>query len=299
MSETTALPVAPGALDNPRNLLLRRALGHRGLIIGMLLLIVICLLALFAPLIAPFDPAQQSLANRLAPPVWAQGGSWEHWFGTDHLGRDYFSRILYGARVSVTIGLGAAGIGCLIGVSLGVCAGYFGGRIDQLISYLLTCQLAVPGLLLAMSLVFLIGPSVTVVICVIGLLHWSLYLVVTRAATMKLRELEFVKAARAIGSNDRQIITYEILTNLRNQIVVIFTLEVGVAILAESSLSFLGVGIQPPTPSWGLMIAEGKNALFFQPWLVILPGIALFLVVIGINLMGDGVRDITEPESRN
>ncbi len=280
-------------------LMMRRALRHRGLMIGLALVVGICLLAFFAPLIAPFDPLEQSLETRLAPPVWSAGGSWQHWFGTDHLGRDYLSRILYGARVSVVIGLGAASIGCLIGVSLGICAGYFGGRTDQLISYVLTCQLAVPGLLLAMSLVFLIGRSVVVVVCVIVLLHWSLYLVVTRSATMKLRELEFVKAARAIGSSNRQIITHEILSNLRNQIVVIFTLEVGVAILAESSLSFLGVGIQPPTPSWGLMIAEGKNAIFFQPWLVILPGIALFLIVIGINLMGDGIRDITEPEARN
>jgi len=283
---------------SPRTVMWMRARGHRGLVIGFGIVVGLVLLAIFAPVIAPYDPYAQSLADRLVPPAWV-GGGWEHIFGTDHLGRDYLSRILFGARVSVLIGLGAASIGCVIGVTLGVCAGYFGGRVDQAISYILTCQLALPGLLLTMALVFLIGPSVFVVICTIGVLHWTYYLVVTRAATMKLRELEFVRAARAFGSSRRQIIVHEILPNLMNQIIVIFTLEVGVAVLSEAALSFLGVGIQPPTPSWGLMIAEGKNAMFYQPWLVILPGAALFLLVIGINLLGDGVRDVTEPEARN
>lgn len=290
---------AGDAPPDPRRVMLMRARGHRGLIVGFGIVAGLVLLAILAPVVAPFDPYAASLTERLAPPVWVDGGSWHHLFGTDHLGRDYLSRILFGARVSVLIGLGAASIGCVIGVALGVCAGFFGGRVDQAISYVLTCQLALPGLLLTMALVFLIGPSVFVVICTIGVLHWTYYLVVTRAATMKLRELEFVRAARAFGSSRRQIIVHEILPNLLNQIIVIFTLEVGVAILSESALSFLGVGIQPPTPSWGLMIAEGKNAMFYQPWLVILPGAALFLLVIGINLLGDGVRDVTEPEARN
>ena len=284
---------------SPRKVMLMRARQHRGLIIGLGIVFGLVMLAAFAPLISPYDPYAQSLTERLLPPAWVAGGSWHHIFGTDHLGRDYLTRILFGARVSVLIGLGAASIGCVIGVTLGVCAGYFGGRVDQAISYVLTCQLALPGLLLTMALVFLIGPSVFVVICTIGVLHWTYYLVVTRAATMRLRELEFVRAARAFGSSRRQIIVHEILPNLLNQVIVIFTLEVGVAVLAESALSFLGVGIQPPTPSWGLMIAEGKNAMFYQPWLVILPGAALFLLVIGINLLGDGVRDVTEPEGRN
>ena len=199
---------------SPREIMLMRVRGHRGLVIGFSIVIGIVLVALLAPLIMPFNPFEPSLKTRLMPPVWESGGDWAHLLGTDHLGRDYISRIIYGSRVSVTIGLGAASIGCLIGVSLGVCAGYFGGRTDQAISYILTCQLALPGLLLAMTLVFLIGPSVFVVICVIGILHWSYYLVVTRAATMKLRELEFVKAAKALGSSQFQIILHEILPNL-------------------------------------------------------------------------------------
>ena len=301
MESTTTVDdaVESEKLLSPREIMLMRVRGHRGLVIGISIVTGIVLVALFAPLIMPFDPFETNLKSRLVPPVWVPAGDWTHLLGTDHLGRDYLSRIIYGARISVTIGLGAASIGCLIGVSLGVCAGYFGGRTDQLISYILTCQLALPALLLAMALVFLIGPSVFVVICVIGALHWTYYLVVTRAATMKLRELEFIKAAKALGSSQFQIILHEILPNLMTQIIVIFTLEVGMAILAEASLSFLGVGIQPPTPSWGLMIAEGKNAIFYQPWLVIIPGAALFVLVIGINLLGDGVRDVTEPEARN
>ena len=236
---------------------------------------------------------------RLVPPIWDARGGWEHLLGTDHLGRDYLSRLMYGARISLMIGLGAASIGCLIGVSLGIAAGYFGGRIDQAVSYLLTCQLALPGLLLAMSLVFLIGPSVAVVICVIGVLHWTYFLVVTRAATMQIRELDYVTAARAVGCSRWQIISHEVLPNLLNQIIVVYTLEVGVAIIAEASLSFLGVGVPAPNPSWGLLIAEGKNSMFFRPWLVVVPGLFLFALVIAINLMGDGLRDATAHESRN
>jgi peptide/nickel transport system permease protein len=283
----------------PRQLMVHRILGHHGLMIGGLLMAALVLLAIFAPLVAPYDPFDQNLPQRLLPPTWSAGGSPDHWLGTDHLGRDYLSRLLYGARVSLMIGFGAASIGGLIGVTLGVCAGYFGGIVDRIISFILTYQLALPGLLLTMALVFLIGPSVPVVIAVIGLLHWTYYLVVTRTAAQQIRNLDYITAARAIGSSRRQIIVSEILPNLLNHIIVIFTLEVGVAILAEAALSFLGVGIQPPTPSWGLMIAEGKTSIFFRPWLVILPGAFIFILVIATNLLGDGLRDVTAPENRS
>jgi peptide/nickel transport system permease protein len=272
-----------------------RALHHPGLLIGLAILAILVLLAVLAPLIAPYSPYDQHLPQRLLPPFWLEGGSVMHPLGTDHLGRDYLSRLLYGARISLLIGFGAASIGCVVGVTLGVCAGYFGGVIDRAIGFLLTCQLALPGLLLAMALVFLIGPSVGVVICVIGLLHWSYYLVVTRAATLKIRDLEYIAAARAIGSSEIQIMISEILPNLVSEIIVIFSLEVGVAVLAEAALSFLGVGIQPPTPSWGLMIAEGKVSVFLRPWLVILPGIFIFLLVLATNLVGDALRDLLSP----
>jgi len=276
----------------------RNIMHHPGLVIGLVVLASLVLLAIFAPWVSPYDPYDQSLPQRLLPPFWVDGGSTAHLLGTDHLGRDYLSRLLYGARVSLLIGFGAASIGCVIGVTLGVCAGYFGGLIDRIVSFILTCQLALPGLLLAMALVFLIGPSVGVVICVIGLLHWSYYLVVTRAATQKIRDLEYITAARVIGSSRLQIMTTEILPNLFSEIIVIFSLEVGVAVLAEAALSFLGVGIQPPTASWGLMIAEGKVSAFLRPWLVILPGIFIFLLVLAANLVGDGLRDLMSAESR-
>lgn len=276
---------------------LRQALRHPRLVIGVAILVAFVLLAIFAPLIAPYSPYDQQLSRRLLPPFWAEGGNSLHLLGTDHLGRDYLSRLLYGARVSLLIGFGAASIGCVLGVTLGICAGYFGGLVDRVISFLLTCQLALPGLLLAMALVFLIGPSVAVVICVIGLLHWSYYLVVTRAATQKIRDLEYVTAARAIGSSETQIMVSEILPNLISEIIVIFSLEVGVAVLAEAALSFLGVGIQPPTASWGLMIAEGKISVFLMPWLVILPGLFIFLLVLAANLVGDGLRDLMSSRS--
>jgi len=287
-----ALPPSPAQLTRAR------AWKHRGFQIGAGILLMLVLIAIFAPFLAPHDPFQQSLPNRLLPPAWVEGGNWTFPLGTDQVGRDYLSRLIYGTRVSITIGLGAATIGLFIGVTLGVLAGYYGGWVDHAVSFVLTTQLALPGLLLAMALVFFIGPSVIVVICIIGVLHWTYYLVVTRAATQHIRSLDFVAAARASGATARQIIWHEILPNLSSKIIVIFTFELGVAILAEASLSFLGVGIQAPTPSWGLMIAEGKEAMFYRPWLVVLPGLFLFVLVIGANLMGDGLRDITSPEEK-
>jgi len=282
----------------PRQLFRRRALSHWGLLIGSGLIVALVLAALFGPMLVPHDAYAQDLAGRLAPPIWA-GGSWTHPFGTDHVGRDYLARLLMGARVSLTVGFFAAIVGSVIGVGLGICAGYFGGRVDQVVSYLLTCQLALPQILLAMALVFLIGPSMIVVIGVIGVLHWSYYLVVSRSAAMRIRELDYVASARAIGSSTPAILWHEVLPNLRSQVIVIFTIEMGTAILSEAALSFLGVGIQSPTPSWGLMIAEGRQSMFFQPWLAILPGIGLFVLVMGVNLFGDGLRDVLSPEGRN
>lgn len=284
---------------SPTMAALKRAHKHHGLKIGFAILLVMAVFALFAPWLAPHDPYLQNLSLRMLPPVWNEGGNWEYLLGTDHLGRDYLSRLIHGARISMTIGLGAASIGAVIGVTLGLIAGYFGGWIDQAVNFLVTCQLAVPSLLLIMALVFVIGQSVTVVIFVIGATHWVFYLVVTRSATLRLRELDFVAAANAMGCSKFQIAVREVLPNLVNQIMVIFTLEVAVAILNEATLSFLGLGIPSPLPSWGLMIAEGKTAMFFQPWLVILPGIALFILVIAINLLGDGVRDVTVTNRRN
>ena len=281
----------------PKDIMLRKAIYHSGFKFGLLLLSTITFIGVFVPFFVDMSPYDQDISKRLLPPVWSEGGSWKYIFGTDGNGRDYLARIIYGTRVSLTIGIGAATVGMLIGVTLGVIAGYFGGIVDQVVSYILTCQLALPGILFLLTIISIVGSSLTVVILVIGVLHWTLFLVVTRAATQRIRNLDYITAADAIGASKTNIIFTDILPNVLNQIIVIFTLEVGVAILAEATISFLGLGIQPPTPSWGVLIAEGKEAIFFQPWLIILPGIALFLLVISINMLGDGLRDITDPNT--
>ena len=299
MSETVATSSDEVVDLTPKERMIIRMKAHRGLQFGALVVGVMVLVAIFAPLLVPYDPYLQDLAKRTIPPVWDARGSWEHVLGTDHLGRDYLSRLMYGAQVSLMIGFGAAGLGCIIGVLIGLAAGYLGGRVDQVASFLLTCQLALPSLLLAMAVVFFVGASVWTVLIVLGCLHWTYYMVVTRAMTRQIRALEYVHAARSIGSTDRQIVFYEILPNLVNQIIVVFSLEMAVVIVTEAALSFLGVGVQPPTASWGLMIAEGKAFMFFKPYLVTIPGAALFLLVLAINLLGDGIRDVTAPEHRN
>ena len=281
----------------PKDIMIRKAIYHSGFKFGLLLLSTITFIGVFVPFFVDMSPYDQDISKRLLPPVWSEGGSWKYIFGTDGNGRDYLARIIYGTRVSLTIGIGAATVGMLIGVTLGVIAGYFGGIVDQVVSYILTCQLALPGILFLLTIISIVGSSLTVVILVIGVLHWTLFLVVTRAATQRIRNLDYITAANAIGARKTDIIFTDILPNVLNQIIVIFTLEVGVAILAEATISFLGLGIQPPTPSWGVLIAEGKEAIFFQPWLIILPGIALFLLVISINMLGDGLRDITDPNT--
>ena len=300
---STAKAVAAMADDiidlTPKERMIRKAKSHLGFQFGAFIVVTFALIAILAPLVAPHDPYVQNLSNRLLSPVWNEQGTWQHILGTDHLGRDYLSRLIYGARISMGVGFGAATLGCLIGVTIGLSAGYLGGRVDQAASFLLTCQLALPSLLLAMALVFFVGSSVATLVIVLGVLHWQYYMVVTRTLTRQIRSLEYVSAARSIGSTDRQILFYEILPNLLNQIIVVFSLEMAVVIIHEASLSFLGVGVQPPTASWGLMIAEGKTMMYFKPYLVMIPGAALFLLVLAVNLLGDGIRDITAPESRN
>ena len=283
----------------PKERMIFRMKSHRGLQFGGIVLGLLLLTALFAPLLAPHDPYLQDLSKRLITPVWNEGGNWDHILGTDHLGRDYLSRLIYGARVSLAIGFGAAGLSCFIGVLIGLAAGYLGGKVDRVASFLLTSQLSLPSLLLAMSVVFFVGSSVWSVVIVLGCLHWTYYMVVVRTMTRQFKALEYVDAARSIGSSKQQILFYEILPNLLNQIIVIFSLVMAVVIIIEASLSFLGVGVQPPTASWGLMIAEGKAFMFFKPYLVAIPGIALFVLVLAINLLGDGIRDVTAPEHRN
>jgi len=276
----------------------RRALGHTSLITGLGLLAVMVTLALFAPLIAPHDPYAQDLTRRLVPPVWYEKGTWDHPFGTDNLGRDYLSRVIYGARISLLIGISVMVISGLIGTTLGLVAGYFGGKVDLAITFLTTTRLAMPVILVALAVVALLGGSLPVVILTLGLLKWDRFAVVMRSATQQTRSLDYVAAAEAAGASTARIIFREVLPNIAPHLIVVATLEAASAILLEAALSFLGLGVQPPLPSWGLMIAEAKAYMFFSFWLIAIPGTALALLVFAINLAGDGLRDATSAEER-
>ncbi len=282
----------------PGQKLRRRVVGHRGLLLGGIVLVVLVIVALFAPLIAPHDPYAQNLMGRLQPPVFL-GGTWEHVLGTDHLGRDYLSRLIYGARVSLLIGTVAALISGTIGTILGVSAGYFGGRVDAVVTFLINVRLALPVVLVALAVVALLGGSLQVVIFVLGLLLWDRFAVVMRTSTLQVRNRDYVTAASAIGASTTRVILSEIMPNIMNNLIVVITLEMAHAILLEAVLSFLGLGVQPPTPSWGLMVSEGKNMMLFEPWLVLIPGAVLFVLVLSINLLGDGLRDVSAPEGRS
>jgi peptide/nickel transport system permease protein len=282
----------------PGQLLRKRIFGHQGLLVGGVVLALLVIVALFAPYIAPHDPYAQSLLARMEPPVFL-GGTWEHPLGTDHLGRDYLSRLIYGARVSLMIGVVAALISGLIGTAMGVAAGYFGGRVDAVVTFLINVRLAMPVVLVALAVVAIFGGSLTVVILVLGLLLWDRFAVVMRSSTLQVRGREYVAAARAIGCSNTRIVMSEIMPNIVNNLIVVVTLEMAHAVLLEAALSFLGLGVQPPTPSWGLMVSEGKQMMLFEPWLVLIPGFVLFALVLAINLLGDGLRDVTAPENRN
>ena len=283
---------------SPGELLRRRIRGHAGLLIGAGVLLLIVLMAFAAPWLAPQDPYAQDLASRLIPPIWHANGSWTHPLGTDMLGRDYLSRVIYGSRISLLIGFSVMLISGVIGAVLGIVAGYFGGRTDLVVTYLITVRLSLPVILVALTTVALAGSSLWMVILVLGLLKWDRYAVVLRSATQQVRNLDYVTAARAIGCPTWRIIAGEVLPNVSSHLIVVATLEMGSAILLEAALSFLGLGVQPPAPSWGLMISEAKGYMFFSPWLISIPGLALFALVLAINLLGDGVRDVTAPEGR-
>ena len=286
---------------SPGALLRRRIFRHRGLLAGVLILAVVLAMALLAPMLAPFDPYDQQLDRKLIPPIWhaSTKATWTHVLGTDQLGRDYLSRLLYGAQISLLIGVSAMLISGMIGTTLGVLAGYFGGRVDMVVSFIISTRLSLPVVLVALAVVAIIGTSLNVVIWVLGLLIWDRFAVVMRSATQQVRTREFITAAQALGASTPRILFTEVAPNVINHLIVVATLEMAHAILLEASLSFLGLGVQPPTPSWGLMISEAKGLMFFDPWLISIPGVALFLLVLAINMLGDGLRDVTAPENRS
>ena len=280
-------------------LFVKRMFGHKTFIFSAILLLIIIVSAVFAPLIAPHNPFEHNLNKRMIPPVWSEKGTLNNIFGTDFQGRDFLSRMIYGARVSLLIGIIAMLISGVIGTLLGIFAGYFGGWVDSTITFILTTRLSLPLMMVALALVSVIGGSLETVTLIIGCLIWQRFLVVMRSATMQIRDLDYIKAARAIGCSKLYIIFTEIMPNMAANIIVVASFEVAHAVLLEAGLSFLGLGVQPPVPSWGLLIAEGREQLMFNPHLVMIPGIAISMLVLSINLLGDGIRDILAPEQRN
>lgn len=284
---------------SPGTLMRRRIFRHWGLMGGSTILLVMVAMALLAPLIAPWDPLDQDLTRKLIPPFWhaSPKATWAHPLGTDHLGRDYLSRLIYGARISLFIGIAAMLISGVIGTTLGVLAGYFGGRVDMVVNFIVTTRLSMPVVLVALAVVSLVGSSLGVVIWVLGLLIWDRFAVVMRSATQQVRSREYITAAEAVGSSTARIVLTEVAPNVMNHLIVVATLEMAHAVLLEAALSFLGLGVPPPLPSWGLMIAEGKDYMFFSSWVIMIPGIALFVLILGINLVGDGLRNLLGTEN--
>lgn len=252
-------------------------------------IVLILLAAIFAPLVAPYDYLKQSLVDRLQAP------SAEHWLGTDELGRDVVSRIIYGARVSLTIGLVPTLISMTIGTILGLFAGFYGGKVDFIIMRLADVMLAFPSLLLAMVVMYTMGGGLVNIFIALSLVNWASTARIVRSQTLSLKEKEYVEAARSIGVKKWTIMMRHILPNCIPSLIVLFTLNIPSAILSESSLSFLGVGAQPPSASWGLMVVRGKKYLFSEPWLSLAPCVAIMIVVIAFNFLGDGLRDVLDP----
>ena len=259
--------------------------------IGALIVGVAMICAIFAPLLVPHDPFTQDLSKRLLPPFWMEGNNPAYLLGTDQLGRDYLSRLIWGCRISMLIGVTVTIVSGLIGITIGVLGG-FGGRVDDAVLFAITTRLSIPVVLVALAVVGLLGSSMTLLVLTLGLLLWDRFAVVARATTMQVRNLDFVAAAWCAGCSRFRILSREVLPNIASHLVVVATLEIALAILLEAALSFLGLGVPPPLPSWGLMIAEAKEYMFFTPWVIVIPGAALFVLVMGINLLGDGLRDL-------
>ena len=322
MSEAASVAVAADV--QPSVAPLRRRLSFRA-VFGLTVLLCMGGAAVFAPQLAPWDPARQMLMKRLRPPMWEARGLREHPLGTDHLGRDILSRILYGGRISLGVGLSAVSLSCLIGVTLGLLAGFHGGRIslgvglsavslscligvtlgllagfhggrtDAFIMRVVDVFLAIPYILLAMGVVFALGPSLLNVILVMAVTRWVQFARIVRADVLSIREREFVSGARARGGRSFRLLVRHVLPNALTPIIVVATLELAFMIIYESALSFLGLGVQPPTPTWGWMLSDGRNYVATAWWLATFPGLAIMLTVLAVNLLGDWLRDTLDP----
>jgi peptide/nickel transport system permease protein len=283
---------APIAVAAPRRSLRQRFANWSFLLrsVPFLFLLLITLAAVFADFVAPYDPNKQDLANMISGP------SWQHIMGTDALGRDVFSRMLYGGRISLLVGVVSVSVAMFIGVLLGIISAMVGGRVDDVIMRLTDLSLTLPGVLIALAVAATVGPSLTNVILIIALLYWAQFARMARGEALSIRERDYVQAAYAIGCSPLRILRLHIFPNLVNTMIVLATLEVAAAILLESTLSFLGVGVPPPTPTWGIMVADGRQYVELGWWTVTFPGLAIMLTVLAVNLLGDTLRDKLDPK---
>jgi peptide/nickel transport system permease protein len=290
----STIPVIETAeeLESPSRRALRRLVKRKGAVLGFIVLAIFIVLALLAPLLAPYDPIATSWTLVRKPP------SALHWFGTDDLGRDVLTRVIYGARASLLAGAISIGIALAVGVPLGLLSGYRGGFIDALISRMTDAMLACPFLILAIALAAFLGPSLGNAMIAIGITATPIFVRLTRAQTMNVKVEDYVEAARAIGNPRWRIALFHILPNILPALLVQATLSIATAIIAEAALSFLGLGQQPPAPSWGSMLNAAQRFLTSAPWMAIWPGLAIFLVVLSFNLLGDGLRDALDPRAR-
>lgn len=264
-------------------------------LVSWLIVLALLIAALFSPLVAPHNPVRERLLDRLLPPAWAKDGEWHYVLGTDHLGRDVVSRIIYGSRISLIVGFAAMLVGGSLGITLGVTAGYVGGRCDDVIMAPADMQLALPTILLAITIIAVLGPSFANLVVVIGVSGWVTYARIARAQVLSLREKEFIEAIRAQGCGPQRIICRHILPNILSPLIVVATLDLARTIILESTLSFLGLGIQPPTPSWGGMLSDGREYLLSAWWIATFPGVVLMLTALSFNRLGDWVRDLSDP----
>jgi len=300
-SEVDALSDAPRSddPDRPRRKWSRRRRGSRLPWVPLFIIVFVLILpAILAPWLTPHDPLRGELGDRLIPPVWMSGGDSEFLLGTDKQGRDVLTRILYGARISLIVSAVAIVIGTVVGSTLGLLAGFYGGIIDRVVSWLVDTFLSLPVVLLALVIVSAIGPSFITIISIISVTIWAVFARQIRGETLSVRESDYVARARVAGASDLRIIVRHVLPNVANTLVVLATLQVGVVILEESSLSFIGAGIPRPQPSWGVMVADGRELILSAWWLTLFPGLAILLVVLSLNLVGDWLRDFMDPQTR-
>jgi peptide/nickel transport system permease protein len=292
---TLAIPAERLAARREWLTFVRRLARRRTALFGLVVVALVFAASLGAPWLSPWDPIEQDISNRLNPPGSYGPSGRVHVLGTDHLGRDLLARVILGARPALMVGFAAVAISGIIGMVVGLVSGYFGGRIDDVFMRLADIQLAFPFILLAIAVIGVLGPSLPVIIVVIGVSSWVVYARVVRGAVLSLREREFVQAALALGSRDGRILLRHILPNAFTPWLVVATLDMARVIVIESALSFLGLGVQPPTPTWGGMLADGRVYISTAWWLATFPGLAILLTVLGINLFGDGLRDTLDP----